>query len=80
MECIETKKVSLELSFNSAHFCQINSINSAWQYMELVIVWDTGSTENSVAYLGEHQTYTLRASVQLPSKLWLVVKSFGYFN
>ena len=25
--------------------------------MELVIVWGTGGTENSVAYLGEHQIY-----------------------
>ena len=27
--------------------------------MELVIVWDTGGTESSMAYLGEHQTYDL---------------------
>ena len=71
--------VPVQFSLNSAFFCQIDSISSIWPNqpcMELVIVRGTGQTESSVAYLGEHQTYNLRAWVQLPSNFWSVGKIF----
>ena len=51
--------------------------SDAWYYVELVIVRGTGSTEISVAYLGEHQTSNPGTWFQLRSKLWSVVNIFG---
>ena len=73
---------SMELSLNSAFFCQIDSISSIWQKQSCMLMHGTSDClrhrwyRNSVAYLGEHQTYNLRTWVQLPSKFWSVVKSF----
>ena len=63
---------TIELSLNSTFFvkltqlAQFNKTSHAWWYMELVIVWGSGGTESSVAYLVEHQTYNPRAWIQLP--------------
>ena len=51
---------------------QFDKTSHAWHFMELVIVLDTGGTDMSVAYLGEHQTCNLSAWVQSLQKYCLV--------
>ena len=70
------------LFLNSAAFCQIGSIaqfdktSHAWQFKELVIVFNTGGTESSLAYLGEELTCNPRAWVQSPPMFCLMLHIF----
>ena len=60
----------MELSLNSAFFvklaqlAQVNRTSNGSQFMELVNVCGTASTECSVASLIEHQTYIPRTWVE----------------